>query len=76
MAEPELLWMVEAACTLIAWAVTAFVSVPIHASLQGDLPPASRLAAMHRLVQTNWLRTLPWSVSAACSWIAASRPSL
>jgi len=75
MAQTELLWYVEAACTLIAWAVTVFVSVPIHASLQVDLPSASRLAAMRRLVQTNWLRTLPWSVCAACSWIAASRPT-
>lgn len=70
---PEPLWLLEAACTLVAWAVTAFVSVPIHSSLQGELPPASQLAAMRRLVQTNWLRTLPWSVCAACSWIAASK---
>ena len=70
---PDPLWVLEAACTLAAWAVTVFVSVPLHTRLQRDLPPASRLAAMQRLVQTNWLRTLPWSVCAACSWIAASK---
>ena len=70
---PELVWVLEAGCTLAAWAVTAFVSVPIHTRLQGELSPASRLAAMRRLVQTNWLRTLCWSVCAVCSWLAASK---
>lgn len=69
---PDSLWKLEAACTLAAWAVTAFVSVPIHARLQKELPPASRLAAMRRLVHTNWLRTLAWSVCSACSWMAAA----
>jgi hypothetical protein len=69
----EPVWVLEAACTLVAWAVTVFVSVPIHARLQGELPPAARLAAMHWLVQTNWLRTVCWSVCSACSWLAASK---
>ena len=68
----EPLWLLEAACTLAAWAVTVFVSVPIHNRLQRGLPRAEQLSAMQRLVQTNWPRTLAWSVSAACSWIAAS----
>ncbi len=70
--KPDPLWLLEAACTLAAWAVTAFVSVPIHNRLQRGLARADQLSAMQRLVQTNWPRTLAWSVSAACSWIAAS----
>jgi hypothetical protein len=69
----EPLWLLEAACTLAAWAVTVFVSVPLHSRLQGQLPPGLRLAAMRRLVQTNWLRTVCWSVCSACSWLAASK---
>jgi hypothetical protein len=70
-AEP--LWFLELACTLTAWAVTVGVSVPIHGRLQGDLPPEVRLAAMHQLVHTNWVRTAAWTVCAACSWVAAAR---
>ncbi len=69
----EPLWLLEAACTLAAWAVTVFVSVPLHSRLQEQLPPGLRLAAMRRLVQTNWPRTVAWSVCAVCSWIAASK---
>jgi hypothetical protein len=69
----EPLWLLEAACTLAAWAVTVFVSVPLHSRLQEELPPALRLAVMRRLVQTNWPRTVAWSVCAFCSWIAASK---
>jgi hypothetical protein len=62
------LWGVEAACTVLAWAVTVFVSVPIHGRLQGDLSSAVRLAAMRQLLLTNWLRTAAWTVCAVCSW--------
>ena len=70
-AEP--LWFLEAGCTLVAWAVTVCVSVPIHGRMQEELPPEVRLAAMQQLLRTNWLRTAAWSVCAACSWIAAAR---
>lgn len=66
-------WILEVACTVLAWAVTAFVSVPIHNRLQGDLAAAVRLAAMQELVRTNWLRTAAWTVCAGCSWLAASK---
>ena len=67
------LWAVEALCTAVAWAVTVFVSVPIHGRLQDELPPEARLAAMQQLLRTNWLRTAAWTVSAGCSWLAASK---
>ncbi len=73
---PDPLWLLEAACTLAAWAVTVFVSVPLHSRLQGQLPLESRLASMRRLVLTNWPRTMAWSVCAVCSWIAASKTVL
>lgn len=68
---PRTLWLPEAACTALAWAVTAFVSVPLHDRLQRQIIHEERLACIQRLVQTNWLRTLAWSACAACSWIAA-----
>ncbi len=66
-------WVVEALCTIAAWAVTVWVSVPIHGRLQDELPPDVRLAAMQQLVRTNWLRTAAWTVCAGCSWFAASK---
>ena len=42
---------------LVVWAVTFFVSVPLHNRLaQGYDATAAR-----RLVQTNWLRTVAWT---------------
>ncbi len=67
------LWFLEAGSTVLAWAVTVFVSIPIHGKLQGDLTAVVRLAAMQELVRTNWLRTMAWTVCAGCSWIAASK---
>jgi hypothetical protein len=69
----EPLWWLEAGCTLMAWAVTVFVSVPLHGRMQQELPPEVRLEAMEQLLRTNWLRTAAWSVCAGCSWLAAAR---
>ena len=46
-----------AALTLGVWALTFFVSVPLHARLEHD-PDRATLA---RLVTTNWIRTLVWT---------------
>jgi len=67
---PDLLWLAECLCTLLAWAVTGFVSVPLHAKLQNQRDER----VMKTLVRSNWLRTAAWSLSAVCSWIAASTP--
>ena len=65
--KPDWLWLTEASCTALAWAVTFFVSVPLHARLQR----ARSEEDMRRLVVTNWLRTAAWSATSVCSWLAA-----
>ena len=42
----------------VIWASTAFFSVPCHETLAGgfDLP------TIERLVQTNWIRTIAWTL--------------
>ncbi|UYZ58588.1 hypothetical protein [Hymenobacter latericus] len=42
------------------WAVTFFVSVPLHNRLATTHGPETQLA-VYALVRTNWLRTLAWS---------------
>lgn len=64
---PDLLWLTECSATAMAWAVTGFVSVPLHAKLQKQRDEQ----VMKTLVRSNWWRTAAWSVSAACSWVAA-----
>lgn len=61
------LWLFEAACTVLAWAVTVFVSVPLHTRLQRVRDEED----MRKLVLTNWLRTAAWSATAVCSWLTA-----
>ena len=49
------------AAALVAgmWISTAFVSVPIHGAIaSGDASPAT----LARLVDTNWIRTIGWTV--------------
>ena len=56
---PGLLWA-GFACALLTWAVTFFVSVPLHDTLGRGFDPA----AISRLVATNWLRTALWTAHA------------
>lgn len=57
---PPILGMV---CLAVIWTSTAFVQVPCHRSLsQGYEPKAHR-----RLVRTNWIRTILWSVRSICA---------
>lgn len=51
------LW-VGAALVGVAWFVTAFVSVPQHAILSGGF----NQRAYQTLVDTNWIRTLAWTL--------------
>lgn len=46
-----------------AW--TAFVSVPLHGSLSGRTPER-----MHKLVCTNWVRTIAWSARGVWALVA------
>ena len=52
-----LLWS-GAALLILAWLCIAFASVPLHARLVGS----GRVAAQARLVATNWIRTVAWSL--------------
>jgi hypothetical protein len=46
---------------LLVWIATAALSVPIHGQLSAGLD----LAAVKRLVTTNWVRTLAWTAHSA-----------
>lgn len=48
------------ACAVLTWAVTFFVSVPLHDTLSRSFDPA----ALSRLTCTNWLRTALWTTHA------------
>jgi hypothetical protein len=47
------------ACVLLIWLVTFFVSVPIHNQL---VSMGLRQELISRLVATNWLRTICWTL--------------
>lgn len=48
------------ALVLVAWAATFFLSVPAH----GQLAAGFNQQAYSALVQTNWIRTIAWTVRA------------
>ena len=48
------------ACAVLTWAVTFFVSVPLHDTLSRGFDPT----AISRIVATNWLRTAFWTAHA------------
>lgn len=57
----------------VIWACTFFLSVPAHAQLAGGFDPAAHA----RLVTTNWIRTLGWTLRAGLSiWMLFQLPSL
>lgn len=53
-------WMPWVGLVLVAvvWLATAFVSVPCHRALAGGFDEA----ALRRLVDTNWIRTVAWTL--------------
>ena len=56
---PSLLWA-GFICAALTWAVTFFVSVPLHDTLGRGFSAE----AIARLVATNWLRTAFWTAHA------------
>ncbi len=54
------------ACVLTAFGVTALVSIPCHDRLAQGFDGAT----LERLVQTNWLRTLAWTLHGILSLAA------
>ncbi len=51
---------------LIIWLSTAFIQIPCHAKLAVDFSTASHV----RLVRSNWLRTVAWSLRAGLTLYA------
>ena len=57
------------ACVTVCWASTVAVQVPLHERLARD---GYDLAVERRLVRTNWVRTVAWTLhGAVCGWMAA-----
>ena len=54
---------------VLIWASTFFLQVPQHRRLEGGF----ETAVHRRLVRTNWLRTLGWSVRVAIAAVLLSR---
>lgn len=60
-----LIWLLVA-CTLGVWASTFFIQVPLHGQLLGG----GDQQVIHRLVASNWIRTVLWTVkSLLLLWI-------
>jgi hypothetical protein len=60
-------WSLWAGAGLVGllWASTFFVQVPLHGQLDQGRDPT----VIARLVRTNWLRTMAWSLRAGlCLW--------
>jgi len=64
--EPHPLLMSQIALMIFAWLITFAYSVPAHKRLQKGY----NKRAVNRLVRTNWLRTIAWSVISLLDWIA------
>ncbi len=64
------LWAVVAGAVLIGvvWASTAFIQVPLHTALA-----VFDADAQARLVSTNWIRTVAWTLRAGLVMWLASR---
>ncbi len=52
------LYWIAALCLALVWAVTFFISVPLH----GSLVNGYNAEGIQRLIDTNWLRTAGWSL--------------
>lgn len=52
------IWSLNLASIVLIWLWTAFVSMPIHQGLSQGF----ELDRINRLVRTNWLRTIVWTL--------------
>jgi hypothetical protein len=56
--------------TLLVWASTMLIQVPLHA----DLAAGFKHETWRRLVVSNWVRTIAWSVrSLILLWVLANK---
>jgi len=58
------IWVVPLVLVLLIWASTFFISVPLHGQLEGG----KNLDVIKKLVDTNWIRTVLWSIKVG--WIS------
>lgn len=55
---PSLTSGISFALIIFIWLSTAFISVPLHKKLYN----AYDVTVVHKLIHTNWLRTIFWSI--------------
>ncbi len=57
----EVIWFwIGLILTVVVWLSTMFVQVPIHNRLANGVEPGS----INRLINSNWIRTIAWSLRA------------
>jgi hypothetical protein len=56
---PSWLTLLSAVLVGLMWAATAFISVPLHNTIAAHNPSPTTLT---RLVDTNWIRTIGWTI--------------
>jgi len=56
-----------AALLAAAWASTFLIQVPLHRALLIPASPAHHAGLLARLVATNWIRTVAWTIRGAIS---------
>jgi hypothetical protein len=56
---PTWIWIANLISILVLWIVTLSVSVPLHQKLQER---GSHTPTIKKLIHTNWLRTVLWSL--------------
>lgn len=56
----SLFWWFQLLSIVMIWLVTFFISVPLHEKLIGE--ESQQPGVIHRLVSTNWARTVLWSL--------------
>ena len=54
------------ACVLLIWTFTFFLSVPCHQKLTEE---GKNELVIRKLVTTNWLRTILWSIKVVVLWL-------
>ena len=65
LAEPDPVSIGQTALIFFIWTITAFISVPLHRHLTTGYDARS----VHRLITTNWLRTVGWSLISVLDWL-------
>jgi len=72
MASLALLAWIGLGLLVVIWLSTAFIQVPLHGRLARGIDPA----AQRRLVRTNWIRTILWSIRAGIALAMVSLEGL